>query len=51
MDMKIWLTVLLCLVLCVQTARAEEENRLSFDELYSGGGALGLRFFRQGAGV
>ena len=26
------------------TARAEEENRLSFDELYSGGGALGLRF-------
>ena len=42
--MKIWLTVLLCLVLGVQVAHAEAENRLSFDELYSGGGALGLRF-------
>ncbi len=42
--MKIWLTVLLCLVLGVPVAQAGTENRLSFDELYSGGGALGLRF-------
>lgn len=42
--MKIWLAVLLCVLLGVQAAHAETENRLSFDELYSGGGALGLRF-------
>ena len=39
--MKIWLTALLCLLLGVQGAWAASENRLSFDELYSGGGALG----------
>ena len=43
-NMKIWLTVLLCLLLGVQAAHAETENRLDFDGLYSGGGALGLRF-------
>ena len=42
--MKIWLTLLLCLFLGVTAAHAETEKRLSFDELYSGGGALGLRF-------
>ena len=42
--MKIWLALLFCFVCCVQTAWAGAENRLSFDELYSGGGALGLRF-------
>ncbi|WP_418764697.1 hypothetical protein [Mailhella sp.] len=42
--MKIWLAVLLCFVLGVQVADAGTERRLSFDELYSGGGALGLRF-------
>ena len=42
--MKTWLALLLCLMLGVQTAAAETEHRLSFDELYSGGGALGLRF-------
>ena len=43
-NMKIWLTLLLCLFLGVTAAHAETEKRLSFDELYSGGGALGLRF-------
>ena len=43
-NMKIWLAVLLCLLFGVQAAHAETEKRLSFDELYSGGGALGLRF-------
>lgn len=43
-DMKTWLTLLLCLLLGVQSAWAAAENRLNFDELYSGGGALGLRF-------
>lgn len=42
--MKIWMTALLCLLIGVQTAWAASENRLSFEELYSGGGALGLRF-------
>ena len=42
--MKILLAVLLCLLCCAQSARAETKNRLSFEELYSGGGALGLRF-------
>ena len=42
--MKTWLAVLFCLLLGVQAAWAAAENRLSFDELYSGGGALGLRF-------
>ncbi len=42
--MKSWLAVLLCFVLGVQVADAGTERRLSFDELYSGGGALGLRF-------
>lgn len=42
--MKKWLAVLLCLMLGVQVAWAETDHRLNFDELYSGGGALGLRF-------
>ena len=42
--MKIWLTLLLCLLLGAPGAQAGADKRLNFDELYSGGGALGLRF-------
>ena len=42
--MKKWLAVLFCLFFAVTTAAADTGGRIRFDELYSGGGALGLRY-------
>ena len=42
--MKYWITWMFCLLFGVQSAWASAAGTLNFDELYSGGGALGLRF-------